>query len=165
MRFLARSVVKATDWGTDVGAVVLAAIMFLICANVAYRIFGGVIPGAYDLVETLIVATAIFSVVDAELHKGHTNVDMVTMHLPVKVRLWLENFCNAICLVFWGIVGWASLRLTLAKAEVGETTEVIGMSIIPFRWIWVTGLALLCLVILMNMGKVFKQLGEKTHES
>ena len=146
---------------TNLGAVFLVAVMLLICINVIYRIFSGVIPGQYELVEIMIVVVAGFAICDTEIHRRQTSVDMVTMHLPRKSKLWLENICNLIGLVFWALVARETIRLTMDKAAKGEHTDLLHVSIIPTRVIWVVALILVCVVIIYNIFKNFKELRGK----
>lgn len=146
---------------TNIGAVFLVAVMLLICINVIYRIFSGVIPGQYELVEILIVVVAGFAICDTEIHRRQTSVDMVTMHLPKKPKLLLENGCNLIGLVYWALIALETIRLTMDKAAKGEHTDLLHVSIIPTRVIWVVGLILICVVIIYNIFKNFKELGRK----
>ena len=163
MNLFERLMKHIVGYGTNTGAVFLVAVMFIICANVIFRIFGRVIPGTYDLVEIMIVVVAGFALSDTEIHHRQTNVDMVTIHLQKKIRLWLENACNLIGFVYWGIIAWASVGITIDKAAKGEATDLLKISVIPFRVVWVIGLILICLVIILNTSKNFKEfMGRKT---
>src|SRR4030042_2826517 len=159
---LVEKLIKGTvNQTTNIGAVFLVAVMLLITINVIYRVFGGVIPGQYELVEIMIVVVAGFAIGDTEIHRRQTSVDMVTMHLPRKSKLWLENSCNLIGLVYWAFVALATIKLTMDKAAKGEHTDLLKISIIPSRVIWVVGLILICIVIIYNIFKNFKELGRK----
>jgi TRAP-type C4-dicarboxylate transport system permease small subunit len=149
---------RLIGYGTNVGAVALAGTMMIIVANVIYRAFGGVIVGTYDLVEITIVIVAAFSIADTELHKRHTSVDAVTTHLSERAQFRMENGCNLISFCYWGIIAWGSAKLTIEKAQLGEVTELLKISIIPFRAFWVFGLILICLVIIYNCYCNFKAL-------
>ena len=145
----------------NVGAVCLTAVMVIICANVAYRVIGGIIPGTFDLVELLIVPAVGFALVTVELAKRHTIVDMVTTHLPTKVRLWVEICVTIIALFYWTAICWATCKMLLKKMATGEHTQLLQVSVIPFRVIWVFALVWLCGVIVLNIGKLFKEIGEQ----
>jgi TRAP-type C4-dicarboxylate transport system permease small subunit len=159
MKLFEKFVTGSVGYGTNTGAAFLVVIMFIICANVIFRVFGGVIPGTYELVEIMVVIVAGFALSDTEIHHRQTNVDMVTIHLPKKIRLGLENVCNLIGLVYWLVIAWASAVITIDKAVKGEETELLKISIIPFRVIWVFGLILICFVIIYNGSKNFDELG------
>jgi len=154
---------KLIQWsvglGRNTGAVFIIVIMFVISINVVFRIFGTVIPGTYELVEIMVVIVAGFALSDTEFHRRHTNVDMVVVHLPKRVRLWLENACNLVSWVYWVLIAWASTHLLIDKAAKGETTDILKISVIPFRAIWVLGLILICFVIIYNTSKNCAELG------
>jgi TRAP-type C4-dicarboxylate transport system permease small subunit len=150
---------RSVGLGTNTGAVFLVVIMFIICSNVVFRIFGSVIPGTYELVEIMVVVVAGFALGDTEFHHRQTNVDMVVVHLPKRVRLWIENACNLVSWVYWVLIAWASTYLLIDKAARGETTDILKISVIPFRAVWVLGLILICFVIIYNTSKNFTELG------
>jgi TRAP-type C4-dicarboxylate transport system permease small subunit len=150
---------RSVGLGTNTGAAFLIAIMFIICSNVVFRIFGDVIPGTYELVEIMVVIVAGFALSDTEIHHRQTNVDMVTILLPKRIKLWIENACNLISWVYWAVIAWASASLMIDKAAKGEATDLLKISVIPFRVIWVVGLILICLVIVYNTSKNCRELG------
>jgi len=161
MNIFEKLIKGTTNFTTNIGVVFLVAVMLLITINVIYRIFAGVIPGQYELVEIMIVVVAGFAICNTEIHRRQTSVDMVTMHLPRKSKLWLENVCNLIGLVFWALVARETIRLTMDKAAKGEHTDLLQVPIIPTRVIWVIALILVCVVIIYNIIKNFKELGRK----
>ena len=161
MNIFEKLIKGTTNFTTNIGVVFLVAVMLLITINVIYRIFAGVIPGQYELVEIMIVVVAGFAICDTEIHHRQTSVDMVTMRLPRKSKLWLENGCNLIGLVFWALVARETIRLTMDKAAKGEHTDLLQIPIIPTRVIWVVALILVCVIILHNIFKNFKELGRK----
>ena len=70
--------------GRNIGAAFLLGVVTIMCANVAYRAIGGIIPGTFDLVELLIIPAIGFALVTVEYQRRHTVVDMITTHLPVR---------------------------------------------------------------------------------
>lgn len=161
MNIFEKLIKGTTNFTTNIGALFLVAVMLLICINVMYRIFARVIPGQYELVEIMIVVVAGFAICDTEIHRGQTSVDMVTMRLPRKSKMWLENGCNLIALVFWALVARETIRLTMDKAAKGEHTDLLQIPIIPTRVIWVVALILVCVIIIHNILNNFKELGRK----
>jgi TRAP-type C4-dicarboxylate transport system permease small subunit len=147
--------VKFTSY---IGQFALAAVMFIITANVIYRIFGKIIPGTYDLIETIVVLVSAFALPLCELAKKHTNVDMLIVLMKDKPRIWLEQFCNLISLAYWVTIAWATTRVTFEKAAIGEATDLLKVSIIPFRFIWSFGLVLMAAIVVYNMYVNFREL-------
>ena len=161
MKYIVRILKRISVLERNAGAVCLTAVMVIICANVAYRVIGGIIPGTYDLVELLIVPAVGFALVTVELTKRHTIVDMVTTHLPRKVRLGVEICVTVIALFYWTVICWATWKMLLKKMATGEHTQLLQVSVIPFRIIWIFALVWLCGVIVLNIGKLFKEIGEQ----
>jgi TRAP-type C4-dicarboxylate transport system permease small subunit len=160
MKHVARILSRIGVFERNVGAVCLTAVMMIICVNVAYRVIGGIIPGTFDLVELLIVPAVGFALVTVELAKRHTIVDMVTTRLPPKVRLGVEICVTVIALFYWTAICWATWKMMLVKMATGEETQLLKVSVIPFRVIWFFALVWLCGVIVLNIGKLFKKIGE-----
>jgi TRAP-type C4-dicarboxylate transport system permease small subunit len=143
---------------TYIGTAALAAVMLIITANVFWRITGGVIAGTYDLVETIVVLVATFALPNCEISKKYTNVDMLTVLMKDKPRIWLEQFCNFISVVYWVTIAWATIRVTIEKAAIGESTDLLKVSIIPFRFIWSFGLVLMAAIVIYNIYRNFREL-------
>ena len=149
---------RIVHYSTYIGTFALAAVMLIIVANVIYRVFGGVIAGTYDLVETITVLVASFALTNTELAKKHTNVDMLIVLMKDKPKIWLEQLCNVISFVYWLTIAWATIRVTIDKAAVGETTDLLKVSIIPFRGIWSFALVLMAFIVIYNIYRNFREL-------
>jgi len=51
--------------------------------------------------------------------------------------------------------------MLLRKMATGETTQLLGLSVTPFRIVWVCTLAWICVVIVWNLSKTPRGVGEK----
>jgi TRAP-type C4-dicarboxylate transport system permease small subunit len=147
-----------TEYTTYIGTVALFAVMMIIVSNVFYRMFGGVIAGTYDLVETVTVLVASFALVNCEYEKRQTTVDMLTTLMKDKPRIKLEQFCNCISFVYWVIICYATVRVTIDKAIVGEVTDLLKVSIIPFRAVWSFALFLMAAIVIYNIYRNIREL-------
>lgn len=145
--------------GRNIGAAFLLGVVTIMCANVAYRAIGGIIPGTFDLVELLIVPAIGFALVTVEYQRRHTVVDMITTHLPAGVRSWLEVVVSIISLFYWAALCWAGWKMLLRKMATGETTQLLQLSVIPYRIVWVFTLGWICVVIIWNVSKIIKEIG------
>jgi TRAP-type C4-dicarboxylate transport system permease small subunit len=123
---------------------------------VAYRAIGGIIPGTFDLVELLIIPAIGFALVTVEYQKRHTVVDMITTHLSAGVRSVLDIIVSIISLFYWAALSWAGWKMLLRKMATGEATQLLQLSVIPFRIVWVFTLAWVCVVIIWHVAKMFK---------
>ncbi len=151
---------RFVEYSTYIGTFALAAVMIIIVSNVIYRVFGGIIAGTYDLVETITVLVASFALTNTEYARKHTNVDMLTTLMKRKTQIWLEQFCNVISFVYWLVICYATIRVTVDKAQVGEVTDLLKISIIPFRGIWCFALFMMAVIVIYNIYRNFKELKE-----
>ena len=147
-----------TDFGTWIGILAMSAVTLIITGNVIWRIFGRVIPGTYDLVETITVLVAAFAIVNCEYQKKHTTVDMLTTLMKKKTQIKLEQVCQVISFAFWAMICYATIMVTMDKAKVGEHTDLLKVSIIPFRATWCFALALIAALVAYNFYRNFKEL-------
>jgi TRAP-type C4-dicarboxylate transport system permease small subunit len=164
MRYVQLVIKGVTILGRNIGAAFLLSVAMIMCANVAYRAIGGIIPGTFDLVELLIIPAVGFALVTVEHQKRHTVVDMITTHLPARLRSWLEIVVSMVCLFYWAALCWAGWKMLLRKMATGETTQLLHASVTPFRAVWVFTLAWVCVVIIWNVSKTIKEtkeIGEK----
>jgi TRAP-type C4-dicarboxylate transport system permease small subunit len=150
MKFFDKLIEGTDKYGTVLGASALTIVMMIIVANVIVRTFGGILAGTYDLIEITIVVCIAFALASTEKNKRHTVVDMLTIHLPKKLQLHIENFNNLISFIFWGAIAISSAIITYEKALKGEYTDLLRISLIPFRTFWVIGLTLICIIIIYN---------------
>jgi len=152
---------KSLRWishiGNVLGAAVLVFLMVLITANVAYRLTGRVIIATFDLVELLIVVVVAFALPYAAIEGFHTSVTILTSRLPERLRAIFRTVTALASFCFCAVVTWQATLLTLENARVGELTEVTGISIIPFRWIWIFGFGLLSLILIRDVFKSLRK--------
>ncbi len=155
---------KVTAWTvqytTYIGTLALATVMLIIVANVLFRTVGGIIAGTYDLVEIVTVLVASFALTNTEYAKKHTSVDMLTTLMKRRSQIWLEQFCNVISFLYWLVICYATIRVTIDKAQVGEVTDLLKISIIPFRTIWCFALFMMAFIVIYNIYRNFKELKE-----
>jgi TRAP-type C4-dicarboxylate transport system permease small subunit len=147
-----------TDIGTLIGMLALSAVMFIIMGNVLWRSFGKVIPGTYDLVETIAVLVAAFAILNCEYLKRYTTVDMLTTLLKKKPQIWLEQLCHLISFGYWALICYATVLVTIDKGKIGEHTDLLKISIIPFRATWSIALGVITLIVVYNIYRNFVEL-------
>jgi TRAP-type C4-dicarboxylate transport system permease small subunit len=157
VKYVQLVVQRVCIYGRSVAAVFLLAVVVIMVANVAYRAIGGIIPGTFDIVELFIIPAVGFALVTVEYQKRHTVVDVVTLHLPSAVRSLLKTLVSVISLFYWAALCWAGWKMLLRKMATGEATQLLQISVTPFRIVWVFTLAWVCVVIVLNLTKMFKK--------
>uniref|UniRef100_A0A7C2K3Z6 TRAP transporter small permease n=1 Tax=candidate division WOR-3 bacterium TaxID=2052148 RepID=A0A7C2K3Z6_UNCW3 len=142
---------KIVQSGLIIGTCALIGVMFIIDANVIYRAFGGIIAGTYDLVEIIIVVAVAFAIPYTQFYQAHTRVDLFTSMMSPRGKFVFEFFSNFISVIYWAIIVWATIGITIEKAKLGERTSLLKISIIPFRILWIIGLIMVILIIIWDI--------------
>ena len=136
--------------GAAVACLVLVGTMIITVANIVWRMSGRVIIGTYDISELLMVVFAGFALAYAALAKAHVSVKVVVEFFSKRSQVFLEGITSFLGFIFWALVVWSSVELTIEKAQLGERTDALSISYIPFRWIFISGLSLLSIILLIN---------------
>jgi TRAP-type C4-dicarboxylate transport system permease small subunit len=143
--------------GVVIGSCFLIGLMLLMVTNIIIRLFGVTIQGAYEMSELIVVVPVAFGLGYTALYKGHVVINIIASRLSPLVRKIVQSFTLIVGAGIWAVVFWASVELIPKKVQLGEQTEVLGFPYLPFRIIWVIGLALLCLVLLYNLFRLLSQ--------
>ena len=118
-----------------VGGVSIISLMMLIVGNIFFRLAGFIIPGSYELAEQIIPVIGGAAIVGATLYGAHVSVDLLTSRFTPITKLYVS--------VFVGVLG--------------ETTELLGLSVPPFRWLWVAVSIYVAIHLLVNVVHTLKR--------
>jgi len=138
---------------STVGVVVaiLFVMMLLIVAEIFSRfLFKYSIPGVIEVTEFMMITLAFFGMGYTALRKGHLTVDLVTDHLPRRIRVVLGIFTGLFCMAVVFVMAWQAALQVGAMHESGETTGVLGMPYYPMFIIVAIGVFLFLLVLLAD---------------
>lgn len=150
MDYFANIVRRLSRVGMAVGAAFLVGMMVLIVGNVFYRLAGHIIAGSYELSELMAVIVAVFALGYTALGKGHIIIDILVPRLSQQTQTVLAAFTSFICLCTWAVIAWASFGI-LSERWLTEETRMLSVPFLPFRFVWVFGLILLCLIYLIDL--------------
>jgi TRAP-type C4-dicarboxylate transport system permease small subunit len=160
MSHFATIVRKVGDNFMAIGGIFLTGMMALTTTNVIIRLFGGVIAGTYELIEVLIVVVVAGALGYTALEQSHIAVRIVTSRLSQRAKGIFESFNYAIGTGLWVVITWVSIGV-LRERWLEEETDLLSVPYLPFRFIWVFGLAFLCLVLLAGLFKSLSQAVKK----
>ncbi len=160
MNSLANIVRRLSQVGMAVGAAFLVGMMVLIVGNIIYRLAGHIIAGTYELSELMAVVAATFALSYTAVKKGHVIIDILVPRLSQRTQTFLTAFSSLICLCTWAIIAWASFGI-LSERWLTEETRMLSVPFLPFRFVWVIGLLLLCLIYLVDLFTALKNGGNK----
>ena len=156
MDYFVRLVRRTTGWGMAFGAAFLTGMMVLVVANIVTRLFRHIIPGSYEISTLMIVVAVAFALGYAGVQKSHVVVKIMVDRLSPRWQWIIEILTSLISLVTWAIITWASSTV-LAQRWLTEVTDLLDVPYLPFRIIFVAGLALLCLVYATNLVIALKR--------
>ncbi|MEK9645205.1 MAG: TRAP transporter small permease subunit, partial [Alphaproteobacteria bacterium] len=104
------------------------------------------IPGFSDLGE-VIYAVVIASCFPAGLLQGHNiTIRFLGKGLGQRGGAWLETFGASVTMLFFSMLAWQFLRLTLDYQANDRVTGTIEMSIAPWWWV-TTAIIAMCLPV------------------
>lgn len=120
-------------------------------------------PKAYsvELSGYALMPLTAFALAYTQKVRGHVRVDLLTMHLPTKVQKALHIVTYVIFLVYAAGLTWAGWKLTSVYFSKHMRSVEAG---VPLWWVAVAlviGLAILCLQLLLDIGKAVAELRGK----
>jgi TRAP-type C4-dicarboxylate transport system permease small subunit len=139
-----------------IGAVALVLLGLLICVSVGLRMVGAVIKGSSEIGEMLIIIVAATAIVTATLTDGHPFVHMLVEKISSRRRYLLAAIVSLVGAAFWATMAWVNGAVAIENARLIEETELLRISIIPFRWLWIVCLILVAAVLTMRAIQSFK---------
>ena len=107
-------------------------------ADIVLRFFGGAVPGAVDLVQLFVMATAFAAIPWAFHTDGHVGVDLVSERLPAPVQAALRMLAALAAAVVMALIlvyGWQAAALQMRFGDVSQNLGV------PMVWYWAPLLA------------------------
>ncbi|MDM7994570.1 MAG: TRAP transporter small permease [Acidobacteriota bacterium] len=114
-----------------VAGIALIAVMLLIGCDIAGRIFGYPVPGAYELVSLaggLIIGLAVPGTSRA---KAHLSVDLLLSRLPGRSRNILNAATRLVSIVLFLLVSVSMIWMGLRLRSSGEVTAVLALPFYP----------------------------------
>lgn len=150
---------RVMEYVSLAGIVSLLAIMFIIDANVVYRLTGGIIAGTYEMVELVTAICVGFSLLYAELKRSFVTVDLLVSNVPRNTRRLWHYIGQTLSVVYWSSMIYGMTRITFEKAKLGEYTHTLKVPVVPVRGLWTISL-ILVLVTLVYRNFMFENVGQ-----
>lgn len=150
-----------TGTGTWLAGIFLAGIMVAIVLDVILRLVKIPIIGSYELTEVAIIVAVAFALPYTALKGGHVAVDLLVSRFKPRARQLSVAITILFSTVIWALVVWASVEVLQAK-WLNEASYTLKIPYLPFRFIWVIGLTLFCIVYLFE---AIKRLIKKGNDS
>ena len=152
---------RVSNWGIGLGGAFLVAIMLVVVTTVITRLFKIGFTGSIEMVEVFIVVTVAFALPYTALKKGHVSIDALTSHLKPRTQAIISCFTMFLSLAIWGFITWAAF-LIMQEKWLSEVSFFMKIPYLPFRIIWIIGLALFSLMYLVDFSKSIRSVVTKT---
>ncbi len=165
MGFIERFVNRVGNWGCVLGMVFISIVTLVIGGDVLARHLGTALPGTYDMVETLVVVGVAFTLVYAEMTDRHTRAEILVERLHGRTKATFAAFTTILGLVYWAVLAYTGFDTFVDKFVNGEETQILKISVVPFRGVWVFAALLIFVMLLIKLFHHIKGIingGEKT---
>lgn len=164
-RGMDRVVNPLTKYGSYVGAIMLAAMMFLTFADtISGRLgkwsvinsqtsFFGPIIGGQELIELFMLVVVSFALAYCSLKQGHIRVDLVLQYVSKKANLWFDIFAYGASIIFYIFITWQAFKYGIDNIQDKTVSTILTIPIYPFNFIIFIGGALVTLIFLRDFFK------------
>ena len=149
-----------TRWLNRATMALASLFMLLMMAHITTDVivrffFDGRIIGTLEIVSYYYMVALVFlSLGFVELRHEHIRVDLFAQMMPPLVQLGLYLLACVLGMIFFGMLGWQSLRDALsATGRAEEAMSNFTFYIWPARWALPIGFAGIWLAILTNLMK------------
>ena len=147
---LERAVTVTSGWFNYAACLAVVVMMLLSCTDVAMRLFGVPIPGAYEMVGFLGAVIVSFALAYTSLQRGHVAVEIIFEKLPARGQYFVEAAGNLAGATIFALIAWQSLVYGTDLRQSGEVSLTLQMPIYPFVYGIALGSGMLALVLLID---------------
>ena len=127
--------------------------MLLVVGNILLRVVWRPIFGTYDIVGFIGAILVAFAIAYCAVQRGHIAVELVVTRFPKRVQGIIGSITGIFSLGIFGLITWQCLVLANDMWRLGELSMSAHMPFYPYIYGVAFGCALLCLVILVDLGK------------
>lgn len=134
-----------------IAAIVLAAMMFLMTADVILRyVFGSPLPGAYELLQFMMSIVIPFGIAFCAHERAHISVDIFFDLLPGRTQRILDVVNALVVLLLFLLIAWQSVLYVREIYIFGLTSGILYIPAYPFVGATALGFSALCLVLVLD---------------
>ena len=139
----------------------VAAMMLIVVGNILLRVFWRPIYGTYDVVMLLGSILVAFALGYCAVQRGHIAVELVIALLPKRVQAIIDSFTGILTVGMFAIIAWQCWVYGTDMRRVGEVTMSVYIPVYPFIYGVSFGIAVLCMVSLVDLFKALDKAVKK----
>jgi len=137
-----------------VGAAVLGFMVLFVTVDVIGRyIFDHPLKGDYELLVLAAGIVGSFGLAYCMITGGNIRIDIVTSHLPQKIRGILNVIAYLFGSIFWALASWRSTLFAIQYMKTNRISGMLPIPIYPFAFLVTLGCVLICLVLLFKLAQ------------
>ncbi|MBB4931145.1 TRAP-type C4-dicarboxylate transport system permease small subunit [Lipingzhangella halophila] len=152
--------VTATDrfarFLAHIGGAALVAMMLVLVANIVLRTFTAPIPSTFEVVSMAAVVVSAMALGEAQVHKAHVSVDIVTSRLGRRLRLVIGAVVTIASFALFVQLGLSLLGYGLTEYETGSATEALRVPHWPLVFLLLAGVVGLLVAFLGDLGRIIR---------
>jgi len=127
-------------------------VLFVTVDVVGRYIFNHPLKGDYELLVLAAGIVGSFGLAYCMISDSNIRIDIVTSHLPQRVRGILNIMAYLFGSIFWALASWRSALFAIQYMETNRISGMLPIPIYPFAFLVTLGCALLCLVLLFKLA-------------
>jgi TRAP-type C4-dicarboxylate transport system permease small subunit len=134
-----------------VGGIIVVSMMSLVFVSVFARyIFRRPIAGDMEIIELMMAATVILSIVYTSYCKAHIRVDLVLGYLNRRANLVLDILAYTVAAVIFALISWQSYMNIWTVIGDNKTTLITHIPIFLFAILLSIGMLFIVLIFIKN---------------
>ncbi len=142
-----------------VGMALLLVMMLFVSADVALRyVLNRPIKGTLELTEFMLVAVIFLGLAYTQAGEGHVGVTLVVDRLPRRAQPAIDSVTSFLALGVFGLIVWQSFQHAMTAWQQGATSDTLLIPMGPFMMLVPLGAGVLCLELLLKLGRCLAQL-------
>jgi TRAP-type C4-dicarboxylate transport system permease small subunit len=139
---------KILSWVGGATLIFITAYTFI---NIIVRPISGSMMGVTEVISYAFVIVVCSGFAYCAIVRGNVEVDILVSRLSPRWQAVSDILSNIIGIGIFAVIAWQAWANAIKQAALGETSSVLDFSIIPFRYILVTGAILLCIALIFNL--------------
>lgn len=136
---------------TVIGFAAMVVMMLILVLNIITRALNVPILGMYEIVQLVIVVVFSFGIGYSTLEHSHVRMKGLVSKLPPKASRIVETVSNIFNLAIWALVGWRVWILASENAVLGERTDILGLPVYLFRFVFAFGMFMMVLALIAEV--------------
>lgn len=154
-----RLIARASSAIAAIAGVALLAMLALTVTNMVLRVVASPLSGTVDLVSLLAVVVNGFALAEAQRHKTHVAIELVTTRLPIRGQLIVGAVTTLLSIAIFTTAAWQLTGYALNLSNANARTDSLGLSYWPVALLLALGILMLVLVLVRDLLLIGRQWG------